>query len=560
MKQLLKNDYISNKYESGNFKKKLFLLVLLICCLAPFLNKAFHIDDPTFIGMAKYIQAHPFDYFGYYMQFSPPVITNPPLVAYLIVIPGSLFGYSEIVIHSFFILPAIAVITGTWLLASDMSADPFIAALTAICTPVFILSSTTVMCDVPMLAFWVFAIYFWRKGIKEGKRGFLAASSFMITLCVMTKYMGICLVPLLMAYTIAEKRKAGEWILYLMLPVITLLLFDQLTYAKYGLRQISFIESWSVYNHVSSGKNYYAKIITGFAFLGGCILAHSIYFVCRTRGIVLFIYLAIIVSVLLLLLKNDFIDHYPIANADGINWLFVVQLPFFVFAGVSVMIMLIRNFMKQRNADTMLLLLWMVGVFLFAVFINWSVNGRTIIPIVPAAGIMLSQFYKIENDFFQLNNVLLFTSLLFSLAVSLAITHADTAFANSARSAALGVKVLTKNCHGNKWYEGHWGFEHYITRSSDYRILNYNRPRLSRGDTVIIPSTNTNTKHLYKHLALIREVHTFPLYGLFSTMSLSRGAGFYADVYGPLPFAIGTSPENYYEYEVITDKSSAFSY
>jgi len=542
-------------------KQNLFiLLALLACCLLPFLNKAFHIDDPSFVGMARHIQEYPLDYYGFYMQFSPPVITNPPLIAYLIAIPGSIFGYSEFALHTFFILPAMAVVWGTWLLASDMSVDPFVSALATICAPVFILSSTTVMCDVPMLAFWVFAIFFWRKGIREGRRGMLAASSLMITLCVLTKYMGICLVPLLLAYTIAEKRKAGEWILYLLLPIIALLLFDQITYMKYGLRQISFIESWSSYNQNSSVRNYYAKTVSGLAFLGGCILAHFVYFISRTRWVNTAIYLSAIAAILLILLMNDYLDYFPVAGADGINWSFVAQFPIFVFAGVSFFQMLLAVLFSGRNPDSILLFLWISGVFVFAVFINWTINGRTILPIVPAAGILLARFYVSNNSFTPLNRALLYISILFSLGISLAVTSADTAFANNAQTAARAIRDITRSCPGNKWYEGHWGFEYYISETGDYKTLDYEKPGLKKGDTVIIPDTNTHTKPLYKNLALVREVYAYNLSGFFSTMSLVRGSGFYSDVAGPLPYALGSASENYYEYEVIADKNSRFSY
>lgn len=544
----------------SSIKNLPLLLALLTCCLIPFLNKAFHIDDPSFLGMAKHIQSNPFDYYGYYMQFSPPVITNPPLIAYLIAIPGSIFGYGEFAIHSFFILPALAVIAGTWLLASDISADPFIAALATVCTPVFILSSTTVMCDVPMLAFWIFAIYFWRRGIREKRRHFLIVSSLMIILCVMTKYMGICLVPLLAAYTLAETKRVGNWLIYLMLPVVVLLLFDQMTYIKYGLRQISFIESWSSYNQTRESRNYLAKTVAGLSFLGGCILAHLVYFISRARRFHLAIYIAAIAAALLLLLMNDTLDSFPVAGADGINWLFVVQLFIFVFAGVSFFYMALSDLVSSFKPDAILLFLWISGVFAFAVFINWTINGRTILAVAPAAGIIIARFHKLDMKSNSWSKGVLYVSLLFSLIISLLVTSADVSFANSARTAAKIVHENTVKCSGNKWYEGHWGFEHYIKEAGDYSMLDYEMPNLKKGDTVIIPSNNTNTKLLFKHLALVREVYSFDVSKTFSTMSLSKGAGFYADVAGPLPYTLGSVPENYYEYEVIADKNSRFSY
>lgn len=545
------------KEDISSKGKLFFLLGLLACCLVPFLNKAFHIDDPIFIGMAKHIQAHPFDYYGFYMQFSPPVITNPPLIAYLIAVPGTLFGYSEFAIHTFFILPAMIVVLGTWLLALDMSADPFIASLATICTPVFILSSTTIMCDVPMLACWVLAIYFWRRGLKQGKAKLLAVSSLMITLCIFIKYMGICIIPLLIAYTIFEKRKISWCLLYLLLPIVTIFIFDQLTYYKYGLHQISFIESWSSYNKNLNYINVGTRFITALSFLGGCILVHFLYYISKIKCLHLIILFSLIVFVLLVMLENRFFDSFPVAGADGINWEFVAQLLIFVTVGVSFLHLTLLDFINNRDSDALLLFLWVLGVFSFAVFINWCVNGRTILPIVPAVGLLLARYCRTTRSVAWGT---LYGSLIFSLCIALAVTATDTSYANSARMAAREIQQTTKSRLGYKWYEGHWGFEHYLLVSGDFALLDYEKPNLKKGDTVIVPGINTNTKPLFKHLAFVREVYRFDVSGLFSTMGLQKGAGFYADVTGPLPYALGSSPEYYFEYEIIVDKNNGFNY
>lgn len=549
-------------YNKDNVTKQIVLLLLLcLCCFAPFLNKAFHIDDPTFIGMAKHIQSHPLDYFGYYLQFSPPVITNPPFVAYFIAIAGYFFGYSEIAIHAAFMLPASAVVIGTYLLAADMSEKPFLAALAVICMPVFLLSGTTVMCDVLMLSFWVFSVYFWRRGIREDRRLLLFISSLLIILCVMTKYMGICLIPLLLAYSLSARKKAGEWLLYLGLPLFALLLFDQITYMIYGLRQIHFIESWSSYNQTSSGRNLYTNLVTGLSFLGGCILVHWLLFVCKIKNILILLHFFVVASLLLLFLNTDILNYYPIATSDGINWLFIAQLLFFVVAGTSFLHILIVDVVKSRDSDSLLLLLWIVGVFTFTVAINWTVNGRTILPMVPAAGIVVARFMeRTSKTSYWWGRPLMYASLGFSLTISIMVTNADMSLANSARTAAQTIHEATKTYSGNKWYEGHWGFEYYLGDAGGFRALDYEKPNLKKGDIVVIPSNNTHTKPLFKHLATVKNIYTFEVTNLFSTMNVGTGAGFYADVAGPLPFALGSLPEKYYQYEVITNKRTRFIY
>src|SRR2546422_5508119 len=54
-----------------DFGKTQALLVLITAAaLAPFLNKAFHIDDPLFLWMAQQIAKHPLDPYGFDVNWS----------------------------------------------------------------------------------------------------------------------------------------------------------------------------------------------------------------------------------------------------------------------------------------------------------------------------------------------------------------------------------------------------------------------------------------------------------------------------------------------------------
>jgi hypothetical protein len=74
------------------------------------------------------------------------------------------------------VLAALAVIWGTYRLARHCCDHPMLAALAALFTPVFLVSSLTVMCDVLMLAFWVWAVVWWVEGMERDDFGRLAVS------------------------------------------------------------------------------------------------------------------------------------------------------------------------------------------------------------------------------------------------------------------------------------------------------------------------------------------------------------------------------------------------
>src|SRR5438067_1988265 len=97
--------------------------IIAIAVLAPFLNKAFHIDDPLFLWIAQQISSHPGDPYGFaanwYVTNQPlfTIMQNPPLSSYYMTVVGSFLGWSEPAMHGAFLVPAIAAVLGTFFLA-----------------------------------------------------------------------------------------------------------------------------------------------------------------------------------------------------------------------------------------------------------------------------------------------------------------------------------------------------------------------------------------------------------------------------------------------------------
>jgi hypothetical protein len=75
---------------------------LVFICLAPFANKAFHIDDTLFLRVAEQIQNHPFDFYGFKMNWygaTRPMVENfdnPPLACYYISVVATIAGWGEL--------------------------------------------------------------------------------------------------------------------------------------------------------------------------------------------------------------------------------------------------------------------------------------------------------------------------------------------------------------------------------------------------------------------------------------------------------------------------------
>jgi len=212
-------------------RAKVLLGGLTLAALLPFLNKAYDIDDPLFLWMGQQIMLHPFDPYGgivHWSSLAQPMwvaMQNPPLCSYYIAAIGSFVGFGEVAMHGGFLLPAIAAVIGTFALAKRLCRSPLTAAVLTLFTPVFLISASHVMCDVMLLAFWTWAIHFWIAGLDSRKWPLLLVSALLITSATLTKYFGVTLVPLLLAYTLMRERRVRVHLSYLTMPLLVALGF-----------------------------------------------------------------------------------------------------------------------------------------------------------------------------------------------------------------------------------------------------------------------------------------------------------------------------------------------
>src|SRR2546426_2759192 len=203
----------------------LLLGALTALTLLPFTGKALHIDDPMYVWAAKQIEKKPLDPYGFEVNwygFPMPmsdVNKNPPLTSYYIAGVGRVFGWGERTLHVAFLVPAIIVIIGTYLLAERLSRRPLLAGVCALFTPVFLISSSNLMSDVLMLAFWVSAVCLWIIGLKRRSAWRLVASGTLMAVSALAKYYGMALIPLLLVYSLLEKRRATWGLAALLVPV-----------------------------------------------------------------------------------------------------------------------------------------------------------------------------------------------------------------------------------------------------------------------------------------------------------------------------------------------------
>ena len=160
---------------------------------------------------------------------------NPPLVSYWLAGVGALFGWNESVLHAAMLVPALLAVAGVWLLARVLGAPPRLAGLALLAMPGFLVSSTTLMADVLAMALWTWAVLAWVRGLQRERMGWLAAGAVLAGLCLLTKYVGLAVVPLLFAYTVLKSRRLDPRILLLGVPLVLAFVYRAQMLARYGV-------------------------------------------------------------------------------------------------------------------------------------------------------------------------------------------------------------------------------------------------------------------------------------------------------------------------------------
>jgi hypothetical protein len=545
------------------FSPVYFLIVAFLIASLPFLGKAYHIDDPLFLWSAKQILSNPIDFYGFnvnwYGQEIPAYLVNknPPLTSYYLAAVAYLFGWDESSLHGGLLLPAIAFILGAYRLARYFCSSALLAASFGAFTPLFMVSSTTVMCDVMMLSLWVWALDFWIEGTIRNKYVTLYLASFMAVLCSLTKYSGIFLFPLFFIFALAHKRNLGVWLLPLFLGALLLLGYEQTTRNLYGVGLLSdaLFYSSTIKNSLSRGD--IDNLIMGLSFLGGCLLNTALLspLLWKRPAIAAGIAGAILIAVLLPLFKS--LGGHPLIDANGVKWSLVIHLSLFVTTGISFIALATMDFRNNRDEYGLLLFAWIIGIFTFGAFVNWTVNARSFLPLAPAAGMVLARRLDAlseKREDLNLSSRLSINPLLWVLMVlaALSVSRGDLKLANTAREAARSIAAQYGGDGRTMWFQGHWGFQYYM-QEAGAKAWDVKSSKIEPQDFMIIPSNNTNVYKLPNHrIRLIETIKLNPS-SWIATMSPALGAGFYWDAKGPLPFAIGSVPAE--EYDIFVSES-----
>jgi len=512
-----------------------------LAMLIPFIGKAFQIDDPLFIWSAQHIVKSPADFYGFDVNWYGSsarmydVMQNPPLTSYYLAVAGTLLGWGEIALHFAFLIPALAAVVGVWQVARRVVDSPVLAALLTLVCPVFLVSATNVMSDVPMFACYVWAIAFWMRGLDEKRDSLLWLAAALTAASGLFKYFGLSLIPLLLVYGLVKRRSVGTWIVPLLLPIAVFAGYDAITASMYGKGHLTGAMTYAGGEKTPHpGSNAATTLLLTLAFTGGCAVS-SLLFAPLLTARRWWIALVTLVIAAAAVFVTGAAGVYGLTGASGTQTFYLVQFVLFAAAGIGVFILTTSEAWRRRDAESILMLLWIGGTFVFADYFNWTVAARSLLPLsAPVAILIVSRLETVRP-----RRIALSIPLAIAAVVTLLVSAADYRFAGASREAAREIGLRYSGDGHRIWFEGHWGFQYYM------QLFNGSpadlKQTVHRKDLWIVPSNNTkpfDNKPPNFELETVRIASGLPV----STMQGDSSAGFYSDFKGPLPYSFGRVP------------------
>jgi hypothetical protein len=400
-------------------------------------------------------------------------------------------------------------------------------------------------------------------------------------LAALTKYFGVCLIPLLAAFSLLERASWRRWVGPLVLAAAMAADYELFTRIRYGqgLFSSAMLYSANVQGlvkdpsvHVRTAQRVGRRLVVLLSFLGGCS-GTSLFllpWLWGPRGLGL---IAVLTGLALFAGPPAvlFVECPPESY-----WLLAIQMTLAVGAALAAAGLAVTDLWRRRDTVSCLLFLWMAGTALFAGFLNWTIAARSLLPLVPALGILLArrlderyghgtalphqaqwQSFDEQPEGQQFSGTLkrpvwnrlpllpACCALVCAAILSLLVTIADAAQAESVRQSAVALARDFVGRDGTCWFEGHWGFQYYF-QLQGARCWDRNASQAWPGDWLIFPLNNTNLDPLPRDRFTLIDMRREAACRWLATMKLGSGAGFYSSQFGPLPYVFGPIPPETY--------------
>jgi hypothetical protein len=506
----------------------LFLIFFTLILIIPFINKPFHIDAPAFISPYKTIFKTPLNPYGFSELFQGieadffENMPHPPFISYLVSLAIYFSGgVSEIIIHTFFfIFPFIAVIS-MYLISKTTTENPLIPTILILITPAFLVESSQVTSDMPFLALLLFSIATYIYGIKYKNKYLLALSIISSNFLIITRYIGLLIIPLLFLYSLLEKVSIQKTIKMLSFTIVLLLfwsILNLITHRELHIFKIikndSVLPLWMGFNYYGWVNNFIGVI----SHLSGSTMFLFLIPFLRpaTKR---YIYILIASFLFAVIISVSYISSYEMQY----------KLLFVIFFGSGIYLFLLAVIKAKKQ---IFLLAWLLIIFFINIFILPFGCARYNLPLLPPLILLLFNQMEEIGNLNSLRRLKIVIPII--VFISILISIADYQFASYYKN--ISKKIADYIPEFRKWNLSSWELDYYLTEKN---ILPIDYSMIKEND-LIIYSKNTTFYPLRPDIlnrsVLLREypqTNRLPI----RILDKSSHAGFYSTGWGFLPIS-----------------------
>jgi len=526
------------------------LFIFSVLINLPFLSQAFHIDDSFNLYIARQINhdpANPYNeniVYNGLLQKIYQVNANPPLDDYILAFFVRMFGEHEIPLHLCFLIFPFFIGIFMFLLSMEFLEDARIALIAAVLllvSPAVVVMSHVIMPDIPLLCFYLAAVYFFLKG--ESQPFFYLLAGVFAALACLTKYTGITLIPLfaLCLFFKQNARRAIPWFA-VVIPILALYGWYLWSLCLYSSHY------WTTLASLETGRDKVLRILMHFmaniVYIGGCSVFPLSLLYMDWRPVLKRFFIAGIIALYYAAFLHLNFDH------SLIQAVFVGVLAFVTFSFLIVNLGHLKTWLLARSMR-LFLFFWIVEVLVFnSFFLHTAVKYNILC--IPA--VILLFILTFRDSLWPKGLAFLLLTTILTGILSFSVAVGDEKFANCYREYARKIYSQYKNENNQVYFTGHWGWEYYLSQQGARPLLSLGYNNIQAGDIIVIPSIpwpQPVSKTLQNRLRLIEDIPVNSRYPL-RTMNGFAKAFFYANYNfphftGALPYSFSVTPLEHFD-------------
>ncbi|MCG3205264.1 MAG: hypothetical protein KCHDKBKB_01983 [Elusimicrobia bacterium] len=531
----------------SNARKRLLVFFVPLLLALPFLGRAYFVDDSYFVEIASWLKDQPT--LPYHFRTDDAGLqnrgweengfvrmVNPLAHHYYLALLLKIFGEKEFFLRLGCVFLSCFSALFLFEFARRWTSFPLLTTLLILVTPAQWLTSYSLLIDSTMVFFSFGALYFFIKGTESGGVWRWLLSGLMAGLAILSKYPALFILPLMMVWLLFRwkyvKTDRG-WILSFVVPILFLLGYSLWTAQLYGRPHILAASNRMV--HVFG----WPKVFSFFVFFSGAILLPLLSWGVVSRTIQGMSLLGV------LLLSWGLSTPWGGFTAGQAFLLALWVLTSFIF------IWAILKFRPQwifpRDPFLVLWVLGFIGMMLLVM--DW-VAVRYYCLVTPAVVMLMVRLLENKGTIVASKVLPLALGGLFLFTAGLAVSD----YQQAEPTRLVRSQLLSDGIKGGprSFYLGDSFTMSYLKR--DGWIPCFPETVFQKGDLILAKEVTMPLVWFARKPLSLRRVATYeyPSWWPLKVMDYKGSAGFYASVWGALPFTFSKGPwERFYVFEVV---------